>query len=240
MLTQLRAGGDLSGRHVVVVAHPDDETIACGGLLQRIPQLRIIQLTSGAFSDRELERIAMRRQERAQALRALGVSAEVLDLDCPDRAAHLHLARIVNVLTRELADADVVWTHAYEGGHLDHDTCAAAVHAAADDLVCRMEFASYFWNGEESVFGAFAGGLIVEQQLTGERWTRKQAALACYASQAGILRKFKTPDIECYRQAPRYDFRQPPLPWRTRWDVKGYEPSTEDWRRVVAGRKVAA
>jgi LmbE family N-acetylglucosaminyl deacetylase len=52
-------------------------------------------------------------------------------LGIPDQAASLGLAGLARRLAVQLAasGAEVVVTHAYEGGHPDHDATAFAVHA---------------------------------------------------------------------------------------------------------------
>src|SRR5437762_8633665 len=71
----------LLGRTLVIVAHPDDETITCGGLLQRMRDPCVVFATDGApedayfwsrFGSRE-RYAAIREQEAQAALAAVGV-----------------------------------------------------------------------------------------------------------------------------------------------------------------------
>ena len=73
----------------------------------------------------------------------------------------------------------------------------------------------------------------------------KTAAMGAYASQAHILKKFPTCHVEHYRVAPVYDFGKPSPPPYSRWDSRGYQPTTAMWRLSVADaarqlREVAA
>ncbi len=237
----LLAGTRLPGRHVVVTAHADDETVSCASVLQHVPThaAQLVQITTGAPAGSEL--MAQRQQERAAALAALDCRWSVVDGAVPGREAHRHLWSLLAVVQDAIADADVVWTHPYEGGHLDHDSAAWLVQTACarrDPAPLRLEFASYHSHaGRHSTFGAFWPDLTVAQvvvPLTGDARTRKHAALAAYASQAHILRKFPTPDREPYRVARVYDFTRPAAPPFARWDTRSYQPTTAAWRQMVA------
>jgi LmbE family N-acetylglucosaminyl deacetylase len=240
VLAALLAGRSIPGRHLLITAHPDDETISAFAVRDQAETVTIVQLTDGVHTDtphRE-DKVAVRMQERAAA-----VSGDVVDLGLPGRDAHLFLAVIIERLRPLLTAVDAVWTHPYEGGHLDHDTAAWLAQTLCPASVLRMEFASYYMrSARESVFGDFAQRepSAVTVVLAGDRGARKQQALDAYPSQAHILRKFRDPMVERYRQAPTYDFRhQPPAPL-CRWDARGYQPSTAMWRQAIARQAVAA
>ncbi|PYX97930.1 MAG: hypothetical protein DMG63_13230 [Acidobacteria bacterium] len=64
----------LLGRTLVIVAHPDDETITCGGLLQRMRDPCVVFATDGAPEDAHTwgrfgsrERSAAIREQEARA-----------------------------------------------------------------------------------------------------------------------------------------------------------------------------
>ena len=121
----LRKGSEDSGA-LVVAAHPDDETIGAGILLSRLPGPRVLHLAGGA------------REELTAAMALAGVPLQNLlrieGVSDREAAAHLpRLAREIAVLLRQLRPK-VVMTHAYEGGHPDHDAAAIAVRAAAQLL----------------------------------------------------------------------------------------------------------
>lgn len=236
LLAALAGGGPVPGRHLLVTAHPDDETVSSAALLCGARDLTILQLTTGADND---EQAAVRRLEREAAFTAAGWSWMVYETKAQGRLAYTRLRHEFLFLRALLAQADVVWTHPYEAGHLDHDTAAWLVQQACLEQphVVRMEAASYYLGPERQVFGdvwpdATVPSLAVT--LSPRVLERKMAAVAAYVSQAGILRKFPTPDREVYRVAPVYDFSKPAPAPRARWDVKGYRPSTAQWRQAVA------
>lgn len=231
ILARVAAGLPIAGRHVVVVAHPDDEVISGAGALCSLSDVTVVQLT---------EDTAAREAERAAAATAAGWSFPVIFGRTRFRQAHLSAARLLALVADALAGADVVWTHPYEGGHLDHDTAAWLVQTACDAMARppqRLEFASYHATQTGQVFGDFwpdAQHPTTTVMLTGDRLARKTDALAAYRSQASILSKFPDPRVEHYRVAPVYDFSRPSPPPRSRWDVKGYQPSTTVWRDTMA------
>lgn len=240
LLRAIARGDRLAGRHVIVTAHPDDETVSCAGLLSAVEDAVIVQLTTGAPLT-DLATATQRRHERDAAMAAGSWPWPVIDAGVPGREAHRSLTALRRLLAVALKGADAVWTHPYEGGHLDHDTAAWLVQRMAG-AVPRFEFASYHCNAKTQTFGDFwpdATSPTVRVNLTTDTLARKMAAVAAYVSQASILRKFPKLDVEAYRAAPVYDFQQPSAPPRCRWDVKGYQPSTRVWRKAVAAEVAA-
>ena len=130
-------------RTLVLVAHPDDETVGAGSRLPRLAHARFAYTTDGAPRDGEdaarhgrspAEYRELRQRELHAALALCGIRFDrVLDLGYPDQQAAVHLAhlarRVMDLLATERIDA--VLTHPYEGGHPDHDATAFAAHTAA-------------------------------------------------------------------------------------------------------------
>ena len=129
-------------RVAIVVAHPDDETLGLGALLPRLADVTLIHVTDGAprggqdarrhgFAGPE-DYAAARHDELAATTGLAGVPAGRLTcLGVPDQGAASCLAEIARRLVPLIRDAAIVVTHAYEGGHPDHDATAFAVHAAS-------------------------------------------------------------------------------------------------------------
>ena len=184
-LEALRAGAPITAPAVAVVAHPDDEVVGFGLRLAALQNLTLAHATDGApedmgdarragFATREAYAHA-RAGELDACLAALGAAPRRLALGVQDQTAVFHLAEMVAALQEPLAGAALVLTHAYEGGHPDHDACAFAVQLACERLAAegrpapvRLAFAEYhtdaagrlaFGRSADFKYVHFGGGL---------------------------------------------------------------------------------
>jgi N-acetylglucosamine malate deacetylase 2 len=237
----------------VVVAHPDDETVGCGALLARMDEARLVLVTDGAprnLADARAHGFAnasayaaARRRELATALEAAGAMArKLIVLGIPDQQA----ARQLPALSRRLADlfrreaiAEVL-THAYEGGHPDHDATAFAVHAAARLLAREgrrlsvLEMPFYRLGPEGMLAQSIAGPAddAVVTELTEEERARKQRMMQAHATQQGVLAAFGT-DAERFRPAPNYDFTVLPNEGALYYAGRDWGLTGEEWQRCT-------
>jgi LmbE family N-acetylglucosaminyl deacetylase len=209
------AHGRPPGRSIVVVAHPDDESVGLGGHLAALKPTAVVCVTDGA-PRRLPDAPALaerRRRELEAALEAAGLGRGVLRmLGAPDQETIFRIAELARALRGVVAEVrpDAVFAHAYEGGHPDHDASALAVQCAVRGLSARptlLEFAAYNVSG---LLRFLPGGPVaVELALDQERRKLKARLVACHASQREVLAPFPL-DRECVRSAPDYDFRRPP------------------------------
>ncbi len=239
------ARGTLPFRTAIVVAHPDDETIGCGAQLPRFSDLVIIHVTDGSpkngadaaalgFAGPDDYRAA-RRRELEGAVAVAGIPPERLQsLQWPDQEASFHLATIATDLAGRLADTEIVLTHAYEGGHPDHDSVAFAVHAACRSLAERggppalIEMPLYRLGEQDWAVQSFVPDPRVPEtviQLGPEESTLKRAMFAEFVSQGHVLPRFSLA-TEPFRLAPPYDFARLPnkgvlLYERLEWGMTG-------------------
>lgn len=235
----------------VVVAHPDDETLGVGAQLGRWKSLHLIHLTDGAprdgadarragFASRQAYSAA-REKELAAALHELGaVPALRIGFGLVDQEATFHLALLARQLRGALKGVEVVYTHAFEQGHPDHDAAAFAVHAACALLAREgsqvppiMEFPLYHLGpaGEmvRARFREAAEWPVREVELDAAEHARKARAVACFHSQAGMLQPFPL-DVERFRRAPRHDFLRPPPAHGAWYDAHGWPLTSRLWR----------
>lgn len=247
-------GAPVSGRGVaVVVAHPDDETIGCGAQIARLDGITVVVVTDGAprrgedarahgFDGPE-EYAAARRAELEAALALAGVPhAARVRLGVPDQEAALSLAdlaRRLAVLYRERAIA-LVLTHAYEGGHPDHDATAFCVHAAArlngreGPAVIEMPFYSLGEGEGWSNQRFLPDGGPPETTITLDEGQRrlKGAMAAAHATQAGVLATFDL-GSERFRPAPPHDFTVLPNAGRLLYEQFGWGMTGARWRSLA-------
>jgi LmbE family N-acetylglucosaminyl deacetylase len=217
---------------MVVVAHPDDETVGSGSRLPLLRDAVLVHVTDGAPRDlrdaaaagcatRE-EYSRVRRQELGQALKLAGIpESRAWELGCVDQEASLNLARLacgIAEMVREVRP-DVVLTHPYEGGHPDHDATAFAVHAACRILERQgwraptlVEMTSYHNRGgfiTPCEFLPCEGPEPATVLLSDRDREFKRRLIDCYRTQWNTLRQFPL-ELERFRPAPRYEFTRPP------------------------------
>ncbi len=266
LLAALAGRHEYLGRTALVVAHPDDETLAAGGSWAYLGDLLLIHITDGA--PRHLDDAAKagfatpedygqaRQNELRQALniakqqqlpplppgegRGEGNDTQgsrqaakplpqqerfqTENLSISDQTAALHIPEIATTLATRFDDHEItaILTHAYEGGHPDHDaTCAAVQRAAAGREI--VEFPAYHAAPDGSLVTArfLPGPNPVTIALTPAERSQKQAMIACFTTQAGFLTRFATAQ-EQFRHAPKYDFSQPPHPGRLNYEYWGW------------------
>lgn len=253
LLAVLASDRPILARLLIVVAHPDDETIGIGAQLRRLRDTLLVHVTDGAPRDGEDSRhhgfaepadyAAARRRELAAALMA-GEAAglRTTELGMPDQEAFLDLPgltrRVGEILQRECPAA--VLTHPYEGGHPDHDAAAFAVHAAcrqlaAGDRPAIIEMPFYHAHDDQMVTGRFLLGDSEEVVIhLGEaELSRKRRMVDCFPSQREILSRFEI-GPERFRLAPAYDFREPPHAGALLYETSGWGISGIDWRRQAS------
>jgi LmbE family N-acetylglucosaminyl deacetylase len=256
-LERLKDGGAIlkATTTALIVAHPDDELIGAGAQLPRLRGACVLHVTDGAprtmadalaagFATREAY-ARTRRHEAEAALAIAGIPAErIFGLGIADQDASFRLADLGRMLVAFLVRhcTEIVITHAYEGGHPDHDATAFGVHAACA-LIRRtgttapaiIEMAGYH--------GA-SGGLVTHEfppcegarsevtvRLTPEQRRRKRRMIHCHATQAATLAQFGV-DVERFRAAPAYDFHLPPHTGPLWYERFGWGVATgEIWRR---------
>lgn len=226
LLGQFARPGPVALPVALVVAHQDDEAIAAGGTLARLLELTLIHVTDGApeqAADRA-EIAARRRAELDAALQAACARpVRRLCYGVADGAVTARAEEVRQRLTADLMSVDAVLTHAYEGGHVDHDAIARAVHGAVATLRLRtgyapavLEFAGYHHHQGRTIAGRFWPNPTCPElalPLSPATRQRREAAFACFASQSFNLRYFLL-DMERFRRAPDYDFSAPPPPVR--------------------------
>lgn len=251
------AGGGESSvpRVTIVCAHPDDEVIGAGARLAHLRDVHVVYVTDGAprdmsdaiangFTTRE-EYARVRAAERERALALADIApARIEDIGLVDQEASFDLSELtlclVSILERH--QPEIVLTHAYEGGHPDHDATAFAVHHAVKLLTMHggpmptiAEFAGYHWRDGAMRTGCFLPhpDVSVRRLSLGKSERRlKSAMCACYESQQRVLASFAI-DAESFRLGPSYDFTDAPHAGRLFYEWFAWRVDGVQWRRLA-------
>jgi len=229
---------ELLGRTLVLVAHPDDECIAFGALLQRMREPVVVFATNGSpqdpyfwqqYGSREAY-AAVRRKEAFASMHAAGVKEVIFLPDMPggeklvdqEVFQHLHPAYdlLVELVRRRMVQA--LLTLAYEGGHPDHDSCAflAAQLARRFHIPCWEAPLYHRLPEGGGVFQGFLGDTSdeVDVKPTPAEHQAKRAMCMAYPSQGDFLTHF---DVvrEIVRPQATYDFTSPPHDGKTNYEI---------------------
>jgi LmbE family N-acetylglucosaminyl deacetylase len=227
----------------VVVAHPDDEVVSLSAILPLLRSLTLVHVTDGAgmiespgrkdFVDAR-DYSNARFKELRKALATLGVSpARHVRLNIPDGACIDHIPVIAASLGALVRKHELVITHAFEGGHPDHDACALAMSVAIDregSSASLLEFAGYHMGERRLVTNEFWPAAVSTARLALNRKAaqRKLDAMRAFTSQKWLASTFSC-RVEGLRQAPLYDFSAPPPPGRFLYDANGWSITGAQW-----------
>jgi LmbE family N-acetylglucosaminyl deacetylase len=224
------------GRTMILVAHPDDETGGCAGLLQRLHDSLVVYATDGAPEDEffwgafgsQRSYAALRRYEAATALSIARVEKfKFLSDDADglfDQRLYRALPRAFAALTRVIMrhQPDTLLVPAYEGGHPDHDACSFLGSLARTHLGLNV------W--EMPLYHRSDQGALVTQRfrrnygsermlhLTRLELQRRQSMIHRYSSQRDLGR-YVTAQVEYYRPQPQYNYSRPPHPGKVNYEL---------------------
>ena len=242
---------DHFGRVLLFAAHPDDETIACAGLLQRASACLVVFAVDGApphygfeksfgslagYSDarfREASR-ALSHIPRCSYRRLTRQNGDFfidqhLFLSLPE--AFTSLLRIA----REF-QPDLIVSHALEGGHLDHDACHVLARGLARSChLPLLEFPLYWRSGEgRDVFQQFrkAHRDDFALQLSAHELLLKRRMLAEYQTQKGLTSVFNA-ETERFRPVAGTDVAKPS------WSTYPFENLRKPWSAELFFQKIA-
>lgn len=237
---------------LVVTAHPDDESIAASALMRQVPRLGVICVTNGAPHNERYSRQAgfdnrlayafARRKEIAEALALLERDVAPFEsLGIADQEASYSLVTIARYLAKQLPAFQQIITHAYEGGHPDHDATAFCVHAACA-LLRRsgveppviLESPLYNAPSGQYIHQVFLphpdAGPLVTIPLSLAQQDLKRRMFACHKTQEQTFLSFHV-DNEQFRLAPRYHFCAPPHAGNAGYDQFNWQLNGRVWRK---------
>ena len=133
---------------------------------------------------------------------------------------------------------ELVFTHAYEGGHPDHDATCWAVHGAcarlsSPPLIVEMPF----YHADET--GCMATGRFVaggppatEIALDAAAQAQKRRMLDCFVTQRAMLDAFGV-TTEWFRAARQIDFARAPHAGPLLYERYGWGMTGARWRNLA-------
>jgi LmbE family N-acetylglucosaminyl deacetylase len=181
-------------RAIVVAPHPDDEVLACGGLLQQLhaqgTQTILVAATDGTSSHpgsacltpSDLARL--RPQESAAALQTLGLAPQILRARLVDGQVRASMDQLHTLLVQLLRPGDVVFVTWRQDGHPDHEACGLAASLAA--RACRatlIEMPVWSWHWAAPGDRRVPWHRACRLDLSTEELHRKQQAVQCFQTQ---------------------------------------------------------
>jgi len=232
----------------MLVAHPDDEIIAFGALMQRMKKAIVVFATDGAPHDPYFWKdygsrhayAEVRRVEARQALQIAGVEpvflADRIRDGIADQELFRRLPQAIKAFEEVVAETnpDCLLTLTYEGGHPDHDACCFITWCVGRRLgLPAWESPLYHRNSDGSpAVQTFSQptDAEIDFRVDGEEFQKKLEMFHTYKSQKLTLDGFH-PEIEQFRPMVEHDFTRPPFPWKLNY---------EHWQWRMTGEEVAA
>jgi len=211
---------------LVVMAHPDDEVLGCGGTIARMAdegaQVRIIICGEGLSSRGETTKAELERlnDELTQAASILGVE-DVLHLDWPDNRFDqrplLDLVQAIETAALSLAP-DVIITHHVGDLNIDHVyvhnavmTCFRPLPGRAQPMILTAEIGSSTGWSAPDADSTFMPTVFSD---IGSSLDRKIQAMEIYSSEKAKWPHPRSP--EAIKAAAEY--------WGSRFGLAAVEP----------------
>lgn len=179
-------------RILVIVAHPDDETIGMGGTISKLlrdgDRVDVISMTDGVSSRTKSSSCEI--EERAKSAK---LASEILgfswfkQLNFPDNAmdtvALIDIIKEIELAKQELCP-DIIYTHSAADLNVDHRITLEATLTAfrpqpaekyAEIISFEVQSSSEY--GHKSIFGEFSPNMFVN---ISDFWETKESALCAY------------------------------------------------------------
>lgn len=173
---------------VVIAPHPDDETLAAGGLIaflrERGIDVVVVAVTDGENAYADTPGLGeLRRVEQSDAIERLGVPLnKIVRLGLPDSDVSAHedelIARMLPLIS---ADTHIVapWHGDF---HPDHEACGRAAKEVASRSGAALT-SYFFWMWHRGTPDLLDPKRLRAMKLSDHAFCAKSAALECHRSQ---------------------------------------------------------
>lgn len=183
---------------LVIAAHPDDETLGCGGLLYQNSKNNYVKViflgegTSCRFSENDEkvkidEEIKKRKKYCINALKILGVKKyEFYDLKCGN-FDQIPIIKIGKIIEKEIAKfkPNIIFTHSKNDVHIDHQisykATIQATRPSINNYIEKILTFEILSSSEKNFEDAFSPNYFVE--ISKNALNKKMKALNCYKSE---------------------------------------------------------
>ncbi len=194
-------------RLVVVSPHPDDEVLACGGLMASAHALGrevlVVSVTDGeaCYPDQPEwppERLRDARQlELDRALERLGLAeAPRIAWHVSDGAVAAHEAELQQWLRAVLREGDLLLAPWHLDGHPDHEAVGRACAQAAAACGCGLrEYPVWGWHWLDPAVAPRVWQGASRFALAPSLLLRKRQAIEEFVTQTGAVRELTSPPI---------------------------------------------
>lgn len=139
---------------VIISPHPDDETLATGGLIawqrKRGVPVRVVAVTDGDAAYPDAGLAIRRRSEQERASQVLGVDKSCISrLELPDSKVAEHEERLTEFLTEIVTPDSLVFAPWSLDWHPDHEACGRAAERACTTKGAELvSFFFWTWHGK--------------------------------------------------------------------------------------------
>ncbi|NYE59979.1 LmbE family N-acetylglucosaminyl deacetylase [Duganella sp. 1224] len=186
------------GRAIIVAPHPDDEVLACGGLLQLLhaqgTRTVLLAVTDGTASHPGSDLLTpaalarLRPQETIAAMQTLGLNhstaPQIMRARLPDGQVSTHLDQLHTLLLQLLRPDDTVFVTWRQDGHPDHEACGLAAALAARTCRARLvEMPVWSWHWAAPGDPRLPWQRACRLPLDDDTLRRKQQAVQCFQTQ---------------------------------------------------------
>lgn len=178
---------------LVVVAHPDDEVIICGGtidkLIKRGDSVRVVYscLNEEAYFNPEskADRVNRTLKEANASARFLGFSCSFLGFK--DMHLELNIGKLIKAVIKEIRtfEPDIIITHYCKDKHIDHRTIGGMVAEANFQSGCKLCGGKKTWSAS----------LVLQGEVDLEMSTPFNYQIVSSISRENLKRKLKTFEI---------------------------------------------